>query len=328
MSLKVVFLGTGGTIAGTSTEAGDNVGYKSGQLDLTHVLEGVPGLKSALSGDSLHCEQVASIDSKDMEFSDWARLARYVSKYLASPDVRSVVITHGTDTLEETAFFLASVLPADLSAHKAVVLTCAMRPASSHSPDGPQNLLDATAVARTVGASGVLVVCAGTVHGARDVQKVHPYRLNAFDSGDAGPLAYVEEGRVRQVRSWMSALPDKHFTLSDHTVAVAQWPRVEIVLSHAGATAAIVHALMGPVPAGAAPLRGLVVAGTGNGTVHRVLDEALRDAQSHGIRVVRSTRCAWGAIVAASGASEALPHFDGLSPVKSRIALMLELLCP
>ncbi|MBC7916648.1 MAG: asparaginase [Rhodoferax sp.] len=326
MSLKVVFLGMGGTIAGTSAEAGDNVGYKSGQLDLSQVLGRVPGLQAALSGDVLHCEQVANVDSKDMEFSDWVRLSQCVSEHLASPDVRSVVITHGTDTLEETAFFLASVLSRDLLAQKAVVLTCAMRPASSHSPDGPQNLLDAVAVARTVGAANVLVVCAGTVHGARDVQKVHPYRLNAFDSGDVGPLGCVEEGRVRQVRPWECALPRKLFTLPDH--AAIEWPRVEIVMSHAGATAAIVHALMGPMLAGSAPLRGIVVAGTGNGTVHKALDEALHDAQSKGIRVIRSTRCAWGAIVAASGTSEALPHFDGLSPVKSRIALMLELLCP
>ena len=326
MSLKVVFLGMGGTIAGSAAEAGDNVGYKSGQLELNLVLLRVPGLQSALSGDAMQCEQVANIDSKDIEFSDWARLSQRVCEYLASVDVRSVIITHGTDTLEETAFFLVSVLPASLLAEKAVVLTCAMRPASSHSPDGPQNLLDAVAVARTAGASGVLVVCAGTVHGARDVQKVHPYRLNAFDSGDAGPLAYVEEGRVRQVRPWSSALPLKRFTLP--VTLAAEWPRVEIILSHAGATAAIVHALMEPIQADTAPLRGLVVSGTGNGTVHRKLEEALRDARSKGIRVVRSTRCAWGSIVAASGATEALPHFDGLSPAKSRIALMLELLCP
>jgi L-asparaginase len=326
MSLKVVFLGMGGTIAGTSVDAGDNVDYKSGQLDLTQVLGRVTGLQAALSGDAMHCEQVVNIDSKDVEFGDWARLSQRVCEYLASADVRSVVITHGTDTLEETAFFLASVLPANFLAQKAVVLTCAMRPASAHSPDGPQNLLDAVSVARTAGVGGVLVVCAGTVHGARDVQKVHPYRLNAFDSGDAGPLAYVEEGRVRQVRSWDGAMPHKYFTLPCQ-VSPAHWPRVEIVMSHAGASAAIVYALLGPTPPGMSPLRGLVVAGTGNGTVHTALEEVLRKTQSKGIRVVRSTRCAWGVIVAASGATQGLPHFDGLSPVKSRIALMLELLC-
>ena len=159
------------------------------------------------------------------------------------------------------------------------------------------------------------------------MQKVHPYRLNPFDSGDAGPLAYVEEGCVRQVRPWASASPSRHFALSDNMPA-AQWPRVEVLVSHAGASAAIVQALIAPVPSGTAPLRGLVVAGTGNGTVHQALEGALREAHGKGIRVVRSTRCAWGAIVAGNTAMEVLPHFDGLSPVKSRIALMLELLCP
>ena len=327
MSLKVVFLGMGGTIAGTAQDAADNVGYKSGQLELVHVLGQVPGLQEALASDAMLCEQVAKLDSKDMEHGHWQLLAQRVTEYLIAPDVRSVVVTHGTDTLEETAFFLASVLPLELLAKKAVVLTCAMRPASSRSPDGPQNLLDAVAVSRSEGASGVLVVCAGTVHGARDVQKVHPYRLNPFDSGDAGPLAYVEEGRVRQVRPWMSASPSRQFTLPKNLTA-AQWPRVEILLSHAGASAAIVRALMAPVPPGTAPLSGLVVAGTGNGTVHLGLEAALREAQSKGIRVVRSTRCAWGSIVDGSAATDAFAHFDGLSPVKSRIALMLELLCP
>lgn len=326
MPLKVVFLGMGGTIAGSAPEAGDNVGYTSGQLGLTEVLARVPGLQDALAPDVFQCEQVANIDSKDLQWQDWLQLAQHVSIHLGSQDVRSVVITHGTDTLEETAFFLASVLPRELLAQKAVVLTCAMRPASARSPDGPQNLLDAVAVARTAGVTGVMVVCAGFVHGARDVQKVHPYRLNAFDSGDAGPLAYVEEGRVRQVRPWVCASPARHFVLPAGVNAM-ECPRVEIVLSHAGATGAVVRALLGVAPPDSVPLRGLVVAGTGNGTVHKTLGAALRDAQSAGVRVVRSTRCAWGEIVVSGSTADALPQLDGLSPVKSRIALTLELLC-
>lgn len=325
MPMKVVFLGMGGTIAGVASDAADNVGYKSGALELAQVLSLVPGLQDVLMGDAMHCEQVAKLDSKDMEFGHWFLLAQRVGEYLAAPDVRSVVVTHGTDTLEETAFFLASVLPPELLAKKALVFTCAMRPASSRSADGPQNLLDATAVARAMGVSGVLVVCAGTVHGARDVQKVHPYRLNPFDSGDAGPLAYVEEGRLRQVRPWTCALPTRCFSLPHHT-PVDQWPRVEILISYAGADAAMVRALMASVSPDTSPLRGLVVAGTGNGTVHQSLKTALLQASNQGVRVVRTTRCAWGAIVDGSE-GDALPHFDGLSPVKSRIALILELLC-
>jgi L-asparaginase len=261
-----------------------------------------------------------------MDFGHWALLARRVESLLSVPDVRSIIVTHGTDTLEETAFFLASVLPPAMVADKSVVFTCAMRPATSQSPDGLQNMLDAAVVARSESASGVLLVCAGVVHGARDVQKVHPYRLNAFDSGDAGVIAYVEAGRIRQVRPWTSACATFTFGLPK-THSPSQWPRVEIVASHAGADGAIVHALLAQSGDGAQAVRGLVVAGTGNGTLHHRLEAALQTAQEKGIRVVRSTRCAWGAIVAGKTATAALPHYDGLSPVKSRIALMLELLC-
>ena len=118
--------------------------------------------------------------------------------HLARPEVAAIIVTHGTDTLEETAYFLQRVLaPA-----KPVVLTAAMRPATSRLADGPQNLADAVAVATAPGARGVVVVVAGTVHSALDVRKVHPYRLDAFGSGDAGPIARVEEGRLRSFRPW------------------------------------------------------------------------------------------------------------------------------
>ena len=122
------------------------------------------------------------------------RLLLVVGQHLAQADVDAVVITHGTDTLEETAWFLHLALDPCLTAAKPVVLTCAMRPASSRSADGPQNLLDALAVARLPQARGVVAVCTGAIHAAADVQKVHTYRLQAFDSGDAGALGYVEEG--------------------------------------------------------------------------------------------------------------------------------------
>ena len=190
MLKKMVFLGTGGTIAGTASQVGDNVGYTAGQVGVGQLLQAIPTLQQALQGHAFLSEQVAQIDSKDMGWAQWRVLVERIQHYLGQAEVRAVVITHGTDTLEETAFFLSRVLPQALLASKAVVLTCAMRPVSALVPDGPQNVLDAVAVARSNEARGVLVVCAGDVHCARDVQKVHPYRLNAFDSGDAGPLAH------------------------------------------------------------------------------------------------------------------------------------------
>lgn len=324
MLKEIVFLGTGGTIAGTASQAGDNVGYTAAQVGVGQLLQDIPSLQQALGDHVFRSEQVAQVDSKDMGWAQWQALVLRIQHYLARPAVRAIVVTHGTDTLEETAFFLSLVLPQELLAEKTVVLACAMRPASSLAPDGPQNVLDAVAVALATQAHGVLAVCAGTVHSARDVQKVHPYRLNAFDSGDAGPLAYVEEGRVR----WLHACPAMEVPVQDFPVASLSkdaWPRVEIVTSYAGASGATVRALCA-VPTGSAQaVRGIVVAGTGNGTIHQDLEVALREAQAQGVHVVRSTRCAYGGVVVGDLIGD-FPDSQGLSPVKARIALMLELM--
>lgn len=320
MTEKVVVIGTGGTIAGRSAQAGDNVGYQAGQVTVADLLLAVPGLQAALAGRVLLTQQLAQVDSKDMEFALWKDLADACAQHLADPGVAAVIVTHGTDTLEETAFFLDCVLPVARLSRKPVVLTCAMRPATALVPDGPQNLLDAVAVACS-GAFGVVVVCAGKVHGAQQVQKVHPYRADAFDSGEAGPLGLVEEGRVRWLVGQPLPLAEGRFTGA--LPAAQDWPRVEIVLSHAGANAHMVRSLCVPVP-GVPPLRGLVVAATGNGTVHHALERALMEAQAADIRVRRSTRCAYGQIVA--GPEEAPLPRTPWSPVKARIALMLELM--
>ena len=309
---KIVVLGTGGTIAGTSAQAGDNIGYTAAQVGVAQLLAAVPGLQAAAG--VLHTEQVAQIDSKDMDAEVWRLLALRCAHHLNDPEVRGIVITHGTDTLEETAWFLHQVL----GAHKPVVLTCAMRPATALTPDGPQNLLDAVAVATTPGVRGVLAVAAGEVHGARHVQKVHPYRVHAFTSGDAGPLGFVEEGTVRLTQNWPLALDGKASVAIQNIASDVNWPRVEIVMSHAGATGALVDALVRD------GVQGLVVACTGNGTMHHLLEAALLRAQAAGVKVVRSTRCPEGQVLPKPG--DSLPDSQGLSPVKARIALMLDLL--
>jgi L-asparaginase len=317
MTEKIVVIGVGGTIAGRSVQAGDNVGYRAGQVAVADLLRAVPSLTGALAGRELLTQQLAQVDSKDMEFALWKELADACALHLADADVAAIVVTHGTDTLEETAFFLRQVLPIT---NKPVVLTCAMRPATALAPDGPQNLLDAVVVSRS-GASGVVVVCAGKVHGAQHVQKIHPYRLDAFDSGESGPLGVVEEGRVR----WLLEQPPASVGAGTFgpLPAAQDWPRVEIVLSHAGANAHTVRSLCAPA-LGVPPVRGLVVAATGNGTVHHRLEQALLEVQTTGIRVLRSTRCAYGQLIAGpQGASLALTPW---SPVKARIALMLELM--
>ncbi len=303
---SVVILGTGGTIAGTADEPGDNVGYSAAQIGVAQLVAAVPALAMLL----IEAEQLAQIDSKDMDFSIWRRLTERVAHHLARPSVKGIVITHGTDTLEETAYFLQRVL----APHKPVVLAAAMRPATALLADGPQNLLDAVNVARFDGAQGVLAVLAGQVHSGVDVRKTHTYRLNAFGSGDAGVLGQIEEGALRRHRPWPQG---EAFGLSRLPSDAADWPRVELVTSHAGATGAVVRALCKD------GVDGIVVAGTGNGSVHHALEAALHDAQAAGVRVWRSSRCGDGAVL--GSADDALPGAGALTPVQARIELMLQL---
>ena len=235
---RIVVLGTGGTIAGTSGTAGDNLGYTAAQVGVTQLLGAIPALSTVLQACAMDMvsEQVAQVDSKDMGFAIWQRLTLRVAHHLAQPDVRGVLITHGTDTLEETAFFLHSVLPPTLLATKPVVLTCAMRRATALAPDGPQNVLDAVAVILTSGAAGVMAVCAGAVHSALDVQKTHTYRVDAFGSGDAGPLGYVEEGCVRWVKIGPEVPVEYQYVAIEKIANLSSLPWVEIVTSHAEAS--------------------------------------------------------------------------------------------
>ncbi len=303
----VVVLGTGGTIAGTAARPQDHVGYTAGVLTAAELIAAVP----ALAGQALESETVAQLDSCHMDHATWLKLALAARRHLARPEVAGVVITHGTDTLEETAFFLHHTVPAN----KPVVLTAAMRPATASSPDGPQNLLDAVTVALCAGAHGVLAVLGGTVFASAELRKLHGYRVDAFSSGDAGPLAVVEDGQLRRFRAW----PD---TAAAHASALdsdpAAWPVVDIVTSHAGARAAALQAL---VAAGAA---GIVIAGTGNGSVHHALLAAARQAQRQGVQVRRASRCIAGGVVGAD--VDDLPSAGQHTPAQARVLLMLELL--
>ena len=302
---KVVILGTGGTIAGTAAQADDAVGYTAGRLDIGQLVAAVPTLR----GGDLECEQIAQLDSKDMDFATWQLLTARAAEHLARAEVAGVVVTHGTDTLEETAYLLHRVL----ASSKPLVLTAAMRPATSIAADGPQNLADAVATARDARAHGVLVAFGGRVWAGAEVRKVHSYRVDAFAAGDAGPLALIEEGVLHWQRE---PLRSEALGLVRIARDAAAWPRVEIVTSYAGATGAMVDALV------AQGVRGIVVAGTGNGTLHRELEAALLRAQSAGVQVLRSTRCAAGPVI-----GQAMLRSAGtLSPVQARVELLLQLL--
>jgi len=330
---KLIVLGTGGTIAGLAEDAHDNVGYKSGQVGVEQLLAALPPARRPFA--TLVSEQVAQVDSKDMDLEIWQRLAQRCAFWLADPQVTGIVITHGTDTMEETAYFLHTVLACSGCSDKAVVLTGAMRPASALTPDGPQNMLDAMMVACDPVGCGVMVVFSGRIHAAVDVQKVHGYRQDAFESGDAGVLGWIQEGVATWVRQPSAASggdpqigrqePQGSLHDANWTVLLAGpvvWPRVEIVNSHAGATGLMVDTLLAADPVSRP--QGLVVAGTGNGSVHQLLEAALLRAQADGVAVWRASRCGTGHTV--GDLHTQLPDSAGLSPVKARIALMLQLL--
>ena len=302
----LVVLGMGGTIAAR----GDDLGYLPGSLTAAQLVASVAGGSRAVES-----EEVASIDSKDLAFVDWRRLLDAVERHLARPEVRGIVVTHGTDTLEETAYLLQRVL----APPKPVVMVGAMRPVTSAQSDGPQNLADALRIAREPGARGVVVVVAGQLFGALDVRKVHPYRLQAFSAGEAGALGVIEAGRLRRFRDWPAgdALGSNLLPRDPE-----EWPVVEIVTSTAGARETVVDALV------SSGVHGLVIAGTGNGTVHMALVRALERAQQRGVRVLRATRCADGSVLDAEeepARGRPLPSAGTLTPVQARLELMLQL---
>ncbi len=302
---KIVILGTGGTLAGTATEPGDNVGYRAAQIGIAEIVARIP----ALAGVPIETEQVAQIDSKDMSYAIWRALAKRVAFHLGRDDVAGIVVTHGTDTLEESAYLLQRVL----APGKPVALTAAMRPANALQSDGPQNLVDAVCVARYAGAKGVVAVLAGRIHGAFEVRKLHTYRIDAFGSGDAGPIGVVQEGVLTLWRTWPECA-----ALGLHVLARDTPPRVVTVMSHADADGGIVDALL------AHGVDGIVVAGTGNGSLHHALEAALRRAQGEaGVAVLRCSRVACGPVLPT--ANDVFESAGSLTPAQARVELLLRL---
>ena len=290
---KIVVLATGGTISGLALNVARPHEYLSGQVCVEDLLKSIPP-----NGIELLNEQVAQIDSKDMSFAIWQSLLGRVAFWLAQDDVQGVVVTHGTDTLEETAYFLQTVL----QPIKPLALTCAMLPANVLGSDGPGNLSDALAWVQQPDATGVSVVCANQVHEGQAVQKSHSQQRNPFTS-----QMDITQPKALRVPTVAKVL------------ACQQWPRVEVVQNHTGADGRLVRSLM----AHDAP-HGWVVLGTGNGTLHHDLEAALLDAQKQGAHVLRASRCAQGGVQ--SRETDVLPHAGALTAVHARVALLLHLI--
>lgn len=315
---KVVILGTGGTIAGTGSDPARSWHYVAAQRDVGELLAAVP----ELAAEALEWMQVAQIDSKDMRWAVWRALAAALDQALARTDVAGVVVTHGTDTLEETAWLLQALH----DGCKPVVLTAAMRPATAPDADGPANLRDAVRVARAAaedGLGGVVAVLGGRVWPGAAVRKVHTLAVDAFNGGEVAPLADLREnGMPCGAEGWSRPWPPCD-GMGWGRMSVAEPPRVEVVTSHADADGWVVDALCAHgTPR--SPLRGLIVAGTGHGTVHEALEAALRRAEAQGVAVWRSTRVAKGGVMAREG--DRWPACGPLTPAQARAALVLALL--
>ncbi|WP_250513001.1 asparaginase [Caballeronia sp. INDeC2] len=309
---RIAVLATGGTIAGSAGDASKTAGYKAGVVGVDKLLDAVPALGSVAR---IHAEQIASIDSKDMSVALWTALASRINELLAQDDIDGVVVTHGTDTLEETAYLLHLTV----KHAKPVVLTAAMRPSTALSADGPLNLLNAVTVAASKDAAGkgVLVAFNNQIHSARDVTKTSTYAVDAFRSPEIGVLGFVQDGRVEFQRTVV-----RPHTVSSEFSVTDEWPMVEIVASYAGVSRVTVDALV------AAGVRGIVVAGTGNGSMHAAFTQALVDAVKQGVAMVRASRVGSGHVMRNGAANDdALGSVSAgtLNPYKARVLLMLAL---
>jgi len=310
---KLVILATGGTIAGAQPKPGD-IGYKAGAYPIEALLQSVPGLGDVaqISG-----EQIASIGSQDMTDAVWIKLARRVNEVLADPATTGVVVTHGTDTMEETGFFLNLVTKSD----KPVVLVGSMRPATATSADGPMNLLSAAAVAADPEARGrgVLVVLNDVVHYARDTTKTNTTSLQTFSSPNRGPAGFVLSGKTR----WFSRPAWKHTTESEFAGAIPDTlPRVDVVYAYANVGPEHVKASL------AAGAKGIVLAGVGDGNGTKALIDQLALAAKNGIVVVRSSRTGSGAVARNVEVDDDKLGFvaaQELNPQKARVLLQLAL---
>jgi L-asparaginase len=312
---KIKILATGGTIAGAQTSSTE-VGYKSGSFSVDDLIKAVPHL-----GDlaDLSGEQVANIGSQTMNHEVWLKLAARVNAVLQG-DTDGVVITHGTDTMEETAYFLSLVVKSD----KPVVLVGSMRPATATSADGPANLYNAVALAASSEAHGLgpLVVLNDEIHYAREAQKMNSTSLNTFQSPNRGRAGVMNVGTIHL----FSKNTAKHTTKSDFSVdgkTIADLPRVEVVYSYANLGPEIINFL---VKDGA---KGIVLAGVGDGNSTDAAIAALSDAAKKGVAVVRATRTGSGLVVRNVEVDDDKLGFITsmeLSPQKARILLMLGLM--
>ena len=309
----IVIVATGGTIAGAA-ESTTAAGYKSGAVAVDVLIAAVPQMKKFADVTGV---QVSSVGSQDMNDELWVKLATEVNGLLAKPDVDGVAITHGTDTMEETAYFLNLVVKSD----KPVVLTGSMRPSTSLSADGPLNIYNAVGVASDPRAKGrgVLVVANDDIHGARAIPKRHTTDVQTFVSPEAGLVGVCLFDDREFVRSPARA----HTTATPFTIKAGQTlPRVDVIYAHAGMSPDLIDAAV------ANGAKGLVIAGVGDGNMTTPAVEAVKRAVAKGVVVVRSSRVGEGIIrrnIEVDDDKLGTVASKELNPSKARVLLKLAL---
>jgi L-asparaginase len=311
---NVLILATGGTIAGTGATSTTTVGYQAAQLPVNTLVAAVPELQTLANVSG---EQVLQISSQDMTAEGLLTIAKRVNTALAQPDIDGVVITHGTDTLEETAYFLNLVVKSE----KPVVIVGSMRPSTALSADGPLNLYNAVALASSEAATGkgVLVTLSDQISAAREVTKTNTTSVNTFQSPDLGYLGYIELGKPYFYRE----TTHQHTTNTPFDVGnLSELPQVEIIYGYSGNGRSSLDAAV------ADGAQGIVYAGVGNGNFSQQVIPAVTSAVSQGVVVTRSARTGAGRVARNGEMNDdelGTVAADNLNPQKARILLMLAL---
>lgn len=310
---NIRILATGGTIAGSAPSNTQMSGYKAGSIGIQVLLKAVPEINQYANVSG---EQVCNISSNNLTEDILLNLAKRVNEVLDDSNADGVVITHGTDTLEETAYFLNLVV----KSNKPVVIVGAMRPATAISADGPVNLLNAVRLAGSKEArgKGVLVAMNDEINGARDVTKTNTTHVSTFKAPELGYLGYINNG----VPCFYRESTRKHTTDTEFNIKNLQkLPKVRIVYSYVGEDRDFID---NAVEKGA---EGIIYVGTGDGSINEASEAALVEAQKKGVVIVRSSRCGNGTVLSSVPRWDD-EHFlsgDNLSPQKARLLLALAL---
>ncbi|MFA9217917.1 MAG: type II asparaginase [Sphingomonadaceae bacterium] len=313
-SAHVTILATGGTIAGSGATSTTTVGYTAATVGVERLIQAVPELAKVAQ---VKGEQVFQIASENMSNEHWLVLAKRVNTLLAQPDVDGIVITHGTDTLEETAYFLDLVV----KSKKPVVLVGAMRPGTALSADGPINLYNAVLLAASKEAigHGVLVAMNDQIHGARDVTKTNTSTPDSFKTPELGMLGYIQGNRPY----FYHASTRKHTAETEFDISkLSELPQVDIVYGYANVNPVALNAVV------AAVAKGIIHAGVGDGSLAAKVTPALSAARKNGVLIVRASRVGQGIVARNGEANDDELDFiaaDTLNPQKARILLMLAL---